>query len=543
MKFCLILSFILLPLMSASKLLAKEIPRADLDFLNQCVKSPDCELNFILEIAKTYRPPKEEDELRDYILAVKDMAEKHYWKKKLETHQDKIGNLMIRLPATGKFTKKKYKHFALQSHMDMVLAHVDAKPGKDLRPLFKNGIQLEIKDGWLQSVGNKSSIGTDNSSGVAYSLRYLIDPSIEHPPLELIFTVQEEIGLIGAMKSELPILSRKMICLDGMTPEPGYIIAGSQGASANHVHLHARGNEKVKAQDTKLISVSVTQLAGGHSGGDIHRDRANSLKLLAQLIKFISHETGHVSLKSLVAGDVGILNKIPNLFQAELAVPAHVYKADLKDKIEAHLKSMVQRNSDDAASAEIEVKLGEGAEGEYLTTGKDFATFLSEALLAAPNGVLDTDPMFANSVKLSNNLSFLMLRPEGDQFRGNFGFMIRSFDDAKMVKIKKELTGLIHQKKHFKEYKVVDSMNFAPWMEPDSSELLQTVLSIPEFSKKFYLAGGLEPSAFKLKLKGLEVVALSPFQQFAHSVKEKLKVDTIHPTGQNILKIIQAQKE
>ncbi len=536
----------LLALSFSISAMAKEAPKSDATFLSQCAQSKDCELSLIYEIAKTYRPATEEDELRNYILQIKKVSEQNFWKKSLETFQDKIGNLMIRLPATGRFTATNSKYFALQSHMDMVLAYADAKPGENIKPYFKDGIKLEVKDGWLQSVGNKTSIGTDNSTGVAYSLRYLIDPTIEHPPLELIFTVQEEIGLIGAYNSELPIKSKKMICLDGMTPEPGYIIAGSQGASANQIKFDSFMSSITKKELNKVIDVTVTKLAGGHSGGDIHRKRGNGIIIFANLVKFISSQVGgEVTIKNVVIGDVGVMNKIPNLFNAQLVIPANKPTLNLKEKIESYLKDVIAKNPDDAAKADVKVVIDSGKEREYLTTDSEFTNYLVKAFTSAPNGVIDYDAKYGVAgTKNSNNLSFFELKPSEDKmnfYKGNFGFMARGFDQERVIQIKERINTIFNKPHFVNNFSSKVSMEIAPWMEPEDSTLLQTVMSIPEFSKKFYLAGGLEPSAFKLKIPGLEVVALGPYQQMAHSVNEKLKISTLYPTGQNILRIIQAQ--
>lgn len=523
---------------------AKDIPRSDVKFLSECAQSKDCEINLIMEIGKTYRPPKEESELREYILNIKATAEKYFWKRKLETFHDDIGNVMIRLPATGRFSKKNYKYLALQSHMDMVLAYTDAKPGEDIRPYFKDGVKLEIKDGWLQSVGNKTSIGADNSTGVAFSLRYLIDPSIEHPPLEIIFTVQEEIGLVGAMESNLPIKSRKMICLDGMTPEPGYIIAGSQGASANHMQFESLG--KILPKDKyQVVKISLTKLAGGHSGGDIHRERANGIKVFGNTLKYLMQEYGDVGVMSVVVGDVGVLNKIPNIMGAEFVIPVKNVKPDLQKKLEVYIKSIAFKNPDDAKDGRLEISLKELTHEKASISTNDFNQFLVGAIDQSPNGVLEKEKPFANDIKLSNNLSFLQVGDpkSSGKLTGEFGFMVRGFHDPSILATKEKIVGHFKHEHLTKNFQTKQVMDISAWIEPENSPLLLSVMSIPQFSKKYYIAGGLEPSAFKKKYPDLEVVALGPFMQYAHSVNERLKVDTVAPTGQNILRIIQAQGE
>ena len=540
MKKFLILAIVFLTSLSG---FATQIPNSSIQFLNQCLTSPDCDLMLFSEIAKTYRPSGEETELANYVIAIKSISEQEIWKKPLEETRDKFGNILIRLPATGKYVGLNSNYFSLQSHMDMVLAYSEAKPGEDIKPYFRNGIQLEIKDGWLQSVGNKTTLGADNGIGVAYALHYLIDPRLEHPPLELIFTVQEETGLIGAFNSELPILSKKMLCLDGMTPEPGYIIVGAQGGIGNEVKATTQKMLTVNSSETVTVQISVTQLAGGHSGGDIFRNRLNAIKAFGGLVKFVASKVGEVSVKTLVAGNVPVLNQIPNLFQAELVIPKAKVSTDLKYQIETYLKSLLV-NPDDAAKAKIEIFINTENQPTVLTNQYDFTNFLVATIEQAPNGVLETDPKYYNNVYTSSNLSFMKIAPTptgSSEFY--MGYLTRGFNAEHITGFADQIKNLFTVSNAIAAPVVTNKMSMPPWIEPDSSELMNETLTLSGvFSKKFYLTAGLEPSAFKAKIKDLQVIALGPYNQMAHSVNEKLKVDTIASTFVGIQKIITNQK-
>ncbi|MBC7428302.1 MAG: hypothetical protein H7336_06805 [Bacteriovorax sp.] len=528
-------------LLIAISTLATQMPDSSIEFLKTCAAGPECEIKLFYELSKTYRPSKEEDQLRDYIVKIKTVAETSIWNQNLETFQDKIGNLMIRIPATGSFVGRNNAYFALQSHMDMVLAYADAKPGEDIRKYFAEGIKVEIKDGWLQSEGNKTTLGADNGTGVATGLRYLIDPKLSHPPMELIFTVQEEIGLLGAFNSELPLLSRKMLCLDGMTPEPGFIIAGAQGASARVLTGLAKATDTDHAQDA-VIEVTVSQLARGHSGGSIHLKRLNAMKAFGNLAKFVSSTVGPIQIKNLIVGD-RVLNKIPNLFKAEMVIQQSSLTSDLSYQIETYLRKLIAENTDDNQNAKIEIKIQSAAGTRFLTTDFDFTKQLIDSILQSPNGVIDSDSKYFNSVLTSSNLSFVELQPSADnsQINFQFGAMSRGFVDSRVNEIADQIQGLVSANK-LSELKVEQKMLIPAWMEPESSVLLNKILTDSGlFTKKFYLNGGLEPSAFKQKFLDLEVVALGPYTLNAHSVMEKVRLDTVQPTIDGIRKIIESQ--
>jgi len=519
---------------------AKLIPDSSEAFVTACRAATDCELRFFGELSKTFRPSRKEDALRDYVLAVKTTAENLVWKQKLETFQDPIGNVMIRLPATGEFVGKDKPYFALQSHMDMVLAYVDAKPGENLEPYFQDGVTTEIKDGWIQSKDNRTTPGADNGIGAASSLRSLLDDRIAHPPLELIFTVQEEIGLFGAAQFQIPILSRKMLCLDGMTPEEGMIIAGSQGGRAEVLHFAAKDTEASRSDQDLLLSITVTKMAGGHSGNDIYRGRTNAIKLVASLMNELAQNGRNVRLKSLVAGD-GIINKIPNLFQAEIIVPAAGAEPDLADRAKSFLIAQISKNEDDIRNAIVSTSVGAAAAGTIAAA--NFSSFLAGSILAAPNGVIDTDPSYWHSVYTSSNLSFLNFGLGADgALRADFGFMTRGFSDARMDAIVGGIESEFSNRAFVSDYQRELRSSYSPWIEPDTSVLMRDVLTRSGyFNKKFFLNGGLEPSAFKVRIPTLEVVALGPMILYAHSVNEKMKLDSIPPTLEGVRKILQMQ--
>lgn len=533
MKLLLLLS--LLPLSG----FAKQLPNSSAEFISACRLAADCELRLFTELSKTFRPSRKEDELRDYVLALARTAEQSVWQQKLELFQDKIGNVMVRLPATGRFTKLKAAPFALQSHMDMVLAYVDAKPGEDLEKYFRDGVALEVKDGWIQAEGNRTTLGADNGIGVAIALRYLIDNSLPHPPLELIFTVQEEIGLFGAAQFEIPITSRKMLCLDGMTPEEGMIIAGSQAGHTEVIRFTSAGAEESAPGSDVLLRVAVAKMAGGHSGGDIHRNRKNALRLLAELIEELEDKGLPARLGKITVGD-GILNKIPNLFEAEIFLPSAKTDPNLALASKEFLKSRIAANPDDFRDAEVTVILVPGKAGPV--TSPDFSRLLAGSILAAPNGVVDTDPGFVNSVLSSNNLGAFKLTPGSGNFSAELGFMTRSFLNDRRGAITDQLRTIFSNPALAASFSSEVRSSYPAWLEPETSSLLQDALTRSGyFTKKFYLPAGLEPSAFKQRLPDLEVIAIGPLIQFAHSVKEKMKLDSIPRTVSGVRKIVELQ--
>ncbi len=164
---------------------------------------------------------------------------------------------------------------ALQAHMDMVCA----AGAPDYRPHIDPIVAAE-RDGWL-STGGRSSLGADCGAGVALIL-WLLGQEISHPPLRIIFTVQEEIGLIGAQ--EIPAESVKnvsvLINLDGFALDR--ILVGAAGGTREH---YARRIETAPAPNGTAYELSLSGFLGGHSGFDIDKKRANAILVMGEILR------------------------------------------------------------------------------------------------------------------------------------------------------------------------------------------------------------------------------------------------------------------
>ena len=527
---------------------ASQSPDVSFDFVKKCTSSTNCDLLLFSEILKIYRPSKEETAAADYIWSLKTLAENFIWKSPLWAQRDQIGNIVIRLPGTGKFKgDHKAKYFALQSHMDMVLAYADAKPGEDIRKYFVNGITPEVIDGWIYSKAKKTTLGSDNGIGMAMSLRYLLDPRISHPPLELIYTVQEEIGLVGASNLKIPLLSRQMLCLDGMTPEPGMIIAGAQGGATGLIKAPIKG--EVSLPNSSFVQVTLTKLAGGHSGGAIHLKVLNGIRALAavfdELLKFDSTSR----TQRIVAGDIGIYNKIPNLFQATFLINSTRPAAEIKVAIENRLKAVIAALPDENKAYNLDIQFANASAAiQVATTAETLAFF--QGVITSPNGVLETDPKFPNGVKTSSNLSFWSFgttssagvkRSDDPPMSYRFGFMSRSFTDEGLKKTFDAVSSsLMNPLGPLTKPTIENASYFPPWMAPANSTLLKKALSLKDvFQKTYFLAGGLEPSVFSKTYPDMDVLAIGPLTMGAHTVNERLEITSVARISKAIEKLLQ----
>lgn len=218
-----------------------------------------------------------EKAISDYVVS---FAKEHG----LEYVQDKMNNVIIRKPASEGY--EDYDPIMLQGHLDMVC---EKQPGVEF-DFMNQGIETYVDDeGKLRAKG--TTLGADDGMGVAEMLAILADNTLAHPALDCVFTVQEEVGLFGALGMDKSLLrAHRMISLDG-GGETCTAISSAGGVNAI-VTIPVRRMECTKP----VYSLKVTGLSGGHSGGEIHKEKGNANKLVTRICKEMMCQGTDVSL-------------------------------------------------------------------------------------------------------------------------------------------------------------------------------------------------------------------------------------------------------
>lgn len=295
----------------------------------------------------------------------------------LECYSDPQGNVMIKKPGTGETV-------ALQSHMDMVCEKVSGS-NHDFK---KDAISSELENGDL--VARDTTLGADNGIGVAVMLELLDGDHGALSPLECLFTVDEERGLLGALGFPSSwITAGKLINLD--SEELGVITIGCAGGRNLEISLPTE-NESYAG---KAVKLSVSGLNGGHSGMEINSDNANAIKLAARLCRQIEELAGG-RLASIQGGSQH--NAIPREAEAVIAVddPAGVRtlcSIIRKDFLEEY--SGIEEN--------ISIKCQECSSETRLTERS--ASRVTDLLLALPHGVEKMSGVLDDLVETSDNLA------------------------------------------------------------------------------------------------------------------------------------------
>jgi len=218
------------------------------------------------EITQVPRPSKKEEKIRDYLIKFAESS-------KLEYRTDHVGNVVIYVPASSGM--EGHGPVIIQNHMDMVC---DKTPEHEI-DFEKDPLEIIEDNGWIAAKG--TTLGADNGIGMAAALALVTTTEFKHPPLELLFTTDEETGLNGAIGLDSSLLEgRRMINMD--TEEWGAIYIGCAGG----IDYEFFGKCSLTRPDESLAAfkLEVKGLKGGHSGLDIHLGRGNAIKLLGEIL-------------------------------------------------------------------------------------------------------------------------------------------------------------------------------------------------------------------------------------------------------------------
>ena len=220
------------------------------------------------KISNIPRNSGEEQKVSDYLMK---FAADHGW----EAKRDKMLNTVIDIPATPGYEDR--TKLILQGHMDMICVK---EPGVE-HDFTKDPISLAYDDEWIYA--NGTTLGADDGKAIALILALLDDGTVKHPPMQALFTSSEEVGLTGANNIDATMLDgRYLIGLDYSSDDN--ILVSCAGSSEHLLTFEACKNAVANKEQKKALSINIGGLTSGHGGGDIHRYRANGIRLICEII-------------------------------------------------------------------------------------------------------------------------------------------------------------------------------------------------------------------------------------------------------------------
>ena len=427
--------------------------------------------------------------------------------------QDELNNVI--LFGEGTCGYEDHQPVVLQGHMDMV-CDKDADCPIDMDT---QGLDVTYDDTHVFAKG--TTLGGDNGIAVAYALALLADKTIAHPPLEVIITVDEETGMFGATGIDLSMLKgRTLINLD--SEDEGIFTVSCAGGARGTISLPVHR----RAVYGPCVRLTVEGLRGGHSGVDIHRNRANANKVMGELLSRVQ-KLMPLCITKLSGGSKD--NVITHSCQVTL-VAMGMYPEKINE-VAQQLENEIREQYD-----EPNVKIyGDDVDalgGNALTT-EDTAKVIA-LLCAAPNGVQAWSQDIEGLVQTSLNLGVVRL----DE-KLSMTFAVRSSVNQE----KRDLLAKLRELAQFNGADYSEVGDYPAWEYKKDSPLREIMI---ETYRQMYGAepqvvaihAGLECGILSDKLPGLDCVSIGPNMLDIHTSREKLEIASTCRTWEFLLEIL-----
>lgn len=450
-------------------------------------------------ICSIAHPSGKEEKLRNYILNfAKNLG--------LETYVDEVGNLIVRKPATK--GKENVKGVILQGHIDMVpQKNNDTKHDFDKDPIIPR-----IEGEWVFATG--TTLGADNGIGVAAAMAVLESKTLEHGPIECLFTIDEETGMTGAFGLKPNVLKGSILMnLDSEDESELYIgCAGGMNVSAQFKYT-------LEATPAAMVAlkISVTGLKGGHSGMDINLGRGNSNKIITRLLWNATKMFG-LRIAGIEGGS--LRNAIPREAFADVVIPSVKLSAftDYFNKFESIVKN-------ELASTEPDLKIEfEKTNLPVKVIDLNTQNQLLKAIYGCPNGVIAMCADMPGLVETSTNLAII-------KFEKDF-ITVESLLRSSVDSSKDDLAEMVENVFTLAGATVEKSGTYPGWKPNVKSEILSISKSVykklngqePDVKA---IHAGLECGLFGMVYKEWDMISFGPTIRHPHSPDEKLKIASV----------------
>lgn len=424
----------------------------------------------------------------------------------LETTVDEVGNVIIKKPATSGMEGK--PTVALQSHLDMV----HQKNADTTFDFLTQGIQMFIEGDWVKAKG--TTLGADNGIGVAAIMAILSAKDIPHPPIEALFTIDEETGMTGAMGLKGGLL-KASIMLNLDTEDDDELTIGCAGG----IDITATGNYKQSPvpEKTTAFKITVKGLTGGHSGMDIHIGRGNANKLLNRFLYQLSKGV-NFSICEINGG--GLRNAIPREAYSILHVP-NAHLSTFEELVEEYKDLLKKEYKSTDPNVRFEAKPDNS---KLPVIDPVFQSKLLRSIYACPNGIYRMSPDIKDLVQTSNNLARILVK-EGTYkvlclTRSSVDTEKR--DEANSIISTFELIGA----------KVTTDGSYPGWAPKPSSKIVKLMAAIyqemfDESPQVKACHAGLECGILGLNYPEMEMISFGPNIRGAHSPDERVQISSV----------------
>ncbi|MBB6276362.1 aminoacyl-histidine dipeptidase [Porphyromonas circumdentaria] len=472
---------------------------------------PELVWRYFHEITQVPRPSKKEEKILAYL---KKFAED----RKLDYSQDEAGNIVIRKAATPGY--ENLKTVVLQSHVDMVCE----KNNDTVHNFDTDPIRTVIDGEWVRAEG--TTLGADNGIGVAAELALLDDDSLEHGPIECLFTVDEETGLTGAMNLA-PGFIKGTILLNLDSEDEGEMFIGCAGGMGTTATFNY--TTEATPADYFYGKINVSGLKGGHSGGDIHVGLGSANKILNRALYAIREKMPLVlaqidggNLHNAIAREAMALIGVPMNRKEELAILINELDADVRTELE-----VVDPN--------VKVTLS-SVENPTRIIDRDTTQRLISALYACPHGVMGMSHAIEGLVETSTNLASIKMKE-------NNKIVVETSQRSSSESLKADVGNTVKSVFDLAGAEVEVRDGYPGWSPNPNSPILQ--VTIDAYKKLFgkepavkAIHAGLECGLFLSKYPYLDMVSFGPTLRDVHSPVERMEIATVDLFWRHLLEVL-----
>ena len=438
--------------------------------------------------------------------------------KGLTLTEDKIGNLIIKKPATAGMENR--KTVVIQAHLDMV----PQKNADKVHDFTKDAIEAYVDGDWVKA--NGTTLGADNGIGMASALAILGSDDIKHGPLEVLLTVDEEAGMTGAFGVEPGMLDADIL-INTDSEQEGEIYMGCAGGV--DAEFTVSMNWQAAAEGVSAFTLSLSGLKGGHSGVNIHLGRGNANKLLA---RFLTEQGAALGLAVAAFNGGSLRNAIPREAAVVLTVPASQV-ATLQQQVtefEALLKQELA-----AVEPALKLSLSETIIPAKVMSPASQSTLLN-LLNVCPNGVMRMSDDIAGVVETSLNMGVITTKDNSVQVL----CLIRSLIDSG----RSQVEGMLSSLAQLAGVEVKFSGAYPGWKPDPASPVMAIVKDTYQaiYNKEpviMVIHAGLECGLFKKPYPQMDMVSIGPTIRFPHGPDEMVNITTVGQYWQLLLAVLE----
>lgn len=460
------------------------------------------------DIAKIPHGSYHEEKIADYIEGIA----MNYG---LKYERDQMHNMIVFKDASKGY--EKHETLMLQGHLDMV----NEKNNDSDHDFENDSLDLYVEDGYLHARG--TTLGADDGCGVCYMLAILTDNTLKHPPLECVFTVQEEVGLCGAMGIDTSSLNAtRMIGLD--SGHEGETCTTSSGGRDVVITKQIMGEDN----QSSVYVLSVKGLLGGHSGSYIDKGRGNANKIVGRILYTLLQNGIDVRLIDITGGLKA--NAIPR--ECEAVFASENSYDDISAIVQECYRDIYKEL--EISDSGLEIILSQD-ECDVCICSKDSEAIITMMYLGL-NGCIEKSQAIKDLTIASLNMA--VIRTHDDYL--TIHYSIRS----PLESMRNELTNQLRTIAMLMNASV-DVFNDYPGWDYDPNSKLRSQFKdfYYQYSQKELKEtashGGLETGIFKRKMKDLDIITMGPDMNDIHTPDERLNIASYVNTYQMLIQFLE----